>query len=310
MPEFYLVPKRLARKAPILASMAQWIEAMLFRLVFWLMKKLSLERALQLSGFAFGLVGPRSDKANKARDNLAIAFPERSEQWREQTTRQIFRHLGYSAAELIKLDQIWAERDERIEYVLEPGAREHMESGRATIFVTAHVGPWQVAPLITRHYGFSVNAIYAPESNPILQELMLDLRRSFGEKLISAQAGARPLIKALNAGDSIIMAMDTRPDTGKLVPFFGRDAITNTSATGLALRTGAAFVVARAERLPGARYRITMYDPIVSPIPDAPIKDQAVAMTEIVHGYFEDWITEYPEQWVCLKRRWPKAHKL
>jgi Kdo2-lipid IVA lauroyltransferase/acyltransferase len=310
MPEFYLVPKRLARKAPILASMAQWIEAMLFRLVFWLMKKLSLERALQLSAFAFGLVGPRSDKANKARDNLAIAFPERSEQWREQTTRQIFRHLGYSAAELIKLDQIWEERDERIEYVLEPGAREHMESGRATIFVTAHVGPWQVAPLITRHYGFTVNAIYAPESNPILQELMLDLRRSFGERLISAQAGARPLIKELNAGHSIIMAMDTRPDTGKLVPFFGRDAITNTSATGLALRTGAAFVVARAERLPGARYRITMYDPIVSPIPDAPVKDQAVAMTEIVHGYFEDWITEYPEQWVCLKRRWPKAHKL
>jgi len=310
MPEFYLVPKRLARKAPILASMAQWIEAMLFRLVFWLMKKLSLERALQLSAFAFGLVGPRSDKANKARDNLAIAFPERSEQWREQTTRQIFRHLGYSAAELIKLDQIWEERDERIEYVLEPGAREHMESGRATIFVTAHVGPWQVAPLITRHYGFTVNAIYAPESNPILQELMLDLRRSFGERLISAQAGARPLIKELNAGHSIIMAMDTRPDTGKLVPFFGREAITNTSATGLALRTGAAFVVARAERLPGARYRITMYDPIVSPIPDAPVKDQAVAMTEIVHGHFEDWIREYPEQWVCLKRRWPKAHKL
>ena len=310
MPEFYLVPKRLARKAPILASMAQWIEAMLFRLVFWLMQKLSLERALQLSAFAFGLVGPRSDKANKARDNLAIAFPERSEEWREQTTRQIFRHLGYSAAELIKLDQIWEERDERIEYVLEPGAREHMESGRATIFVTAHVGPWQVAPLITRHYGFTVNAIYAPESNPILQELMLDLRRSFGERLISAQAGARPLIKELNAGHSIIMAMDTRPDTGKLVPFFGREAITNTSATGLALRTGAAFVVARAERLPGARYRITMYDPIVSPIPDAPVKDQAVAMTEIVHGYFEDWITEHPEQWVCLKRRWPKAHKL
>lgn len=106
------------------------------------------------------------------------------------------------------------------------------------------------------------------------------------------------------------MAMDTRPDTGKLLPFFGQDALTNTSAVGLALRTNAAVVVARAERLPGTRYRITMYDPLLSPIPDAPVKEQAVAITELVHRYFEDWIREYPEQWVCLKRRWPKAHRL
>ena len=310
MPEFYLVPKRLARKAPWLVSIAQSIEGLAFRFIFWLMRRLSLEHALGLSAFAFGLVGPYSDKAKKARDNLAIAFPEQSQEWREQTTRQIFRHLGYSAAELIKLEQIWEQREERIEFVMEPKAREHMESGRATIFVTAHVGPWQVAPLITKKYDFVINAIYAPESNPTLQKLMLELRQSFGDKLISAQAGARPLIKELNAGHSIIMAMDTRPDTGKMMPFFGREALTNTSAVGLALRTDAAFVVARAERLPGTRYRITVYDPIVSPIPHAPVKDQAYAMTEIAHGYFEDWIREYPQQWVCPKRRWPKAHKL
>jgi KDO2-lipid IV(A) lauroyltransferase len=141
-------------------------------------------------------------------------------------------------------------------------------------------------------------------------ELMLGLRKSFGEKLIPADAGPRPLIKELHAGHSIIMAMDTRPETGKLIPFFGRDALTNTSAAGLALRTGSALVVSRAERLPDARFRITVYDPLVSPNPDAPVKEQAVALTEIIHRYFEQWITEYPQQWVCLKRRWPKTHRL
>ncbi len=310
MPEFYLVPKRLARKAPFLVTIAQWLEGVVFRGIFWLMHKLSVEQALQLSAFAFGLVGPHSDKAKKAVENLTIAFPNRSQAWREQTKRQIFRHLGYSAAELIKLEQIWEQREQRIEFVLEPEALKHMQSQRATIFITAHVGAWQVAPLVTRQYGFNVSAIYAPESNPIVLDLMLDLRKSFGETLIPADAGPRPLMKALQAGHSIIMAMDTRPETGKLIPFFGEDALTNTSAAGLALRTGAALVVSRAERLPNARYRITVYDPLVSPIPDAPVKEQAVAMTEIVHRYFEQWITEYPEQWVCLKRRWPKAHKL
>ncbi len=310
MSEFYLIPKRLARKAPVLVAIAQRIEATGFRFIFWVMRKLSVEHALRLSGFTFGLVGSFSDKAAKAHENLAIAFPDQSPEWRNQTTRQIFHHLGYSAAELLKLEQIWEQREQRIEFVLEPEARKHMESKRATVFMTAHVGAWQVASLVTRQFGFTINAIYAPESNPIIQELLLGPRRSFGEKLIAADAGPRPLIKALNAGESIIMAMDTRPDTGKLIPFFGVDALTNTSAVGLALRTGAAVVVSRAERLPGERYRVTVYDPLVSPIPDAPVKEQAVAMTEIVHQYFESWIREYPEQWVCLKRRWPKAHKL
>ncbi len=310
VPEFYLVPKKLARKAPVLARMAQTVEAWAFRFIFWLIQTLSLENALRLGGFTFALTGPHSDKAKKAHTNLAIAFPNRDEQWRKNTVKQIFRHLGYSTVELIKLEQIWAQREQRVEYVLEPAARAHMESKRATIFITAHVGPWQVAPLVTKEYGFTVNTIYAPESNPTLQALMLDLRKVFGEKLIPADSGPRPIIRELNAGNSIIMAMDTRPDTGKLIPFFGRDALTNTSAVGLALRTGAALVVARGERLPNARYRITVYDPLVSADPDAPVKEQALELTSQIHGYFEDWIREYPAQWICLKRRWPKAHKL
>ncbi len=310
MPEFYLVPKKLARKAPALVRATHRIEAAAFHALFWLIRKLSLENALRLAGAAFALAGRTSDKAQKARDNLAVAFPDKSAQWREETTREIFRHLGYSAVELIKLDQIWAEKDQRVEFVLEPGARKHMESGGATVFITAHVGPWQVAPLVTREFGFTINTIYAPESNPAMNELMLGLRQAFGERLIPADAGPRPIIKELKAGNSIIMAMDTRPDTGKLVPFFGRDALTNTSAVGLALRTGAALVLGRGERLPGARYRITVYDPIDTEVAENSVKEQAVEITERIHRHFEDWISEYPEQWVCLKRRWPKAHKL
>jgi KDO2-lipid IV(A) lauroyltransferase len=310
VPEFYFVPKRLARKAPALVRMAQSVEAAVFRFIFWVIRKLSLEHAMALSGFVFSLGGRFSDKASKADANLSVAFPDSTPEWRKKTIRQIFKHLGYSAVELIKLEQIWEEREQRIDMVLEPKAREHMESGRATLFITAHVGPWQVGPMVTKHYGFTINTIYAPESNPVLQELMLGLRDTLGENLIATDAGPRPLIKALHSGESINVALDTRPDTGKLVPFFGREALTNTSAVGLALKTGASMVLARGERLPGARYRVTVYDPLESPIPEAPLKDQAVALTAMIHGYFEQWIREYPEQWICLKRRWPKQHKL
>ncbi|MCR9105689.1 MAG: lysophospholipid acyltransferase family protein [Gammaproteobacteria bacterium] len=310
MPEFYLVPKELAHKVPLLARVAHRVEAFIFRSMFSLVRHLRLETALRISGKLFYFMGRFSNKKAKALANLKIAFPDKSEQWYEETAREIFRSLGYAAVELIKLDQIWEEREQRIEYVLEPGAQRHMENGGATVFMTAHLGAWQVAPLITREYNFPINIIYAPESNPAMNEVMQNLRTAIGDKLIAATAGPRPIMKALNRGESLVMAVDTRPDTGKLVPFFGKDALANTSVIGLGLRSKAALVIARADRLPQGRYRITMLDPIEAPDREADVKEQSIEITRIIHGHFEQWIRQYPQQWICLKRRWPKAHKL
>ena len=79
---------------------------------------------------------------------------------------------------------------------------------------------------------------------------------------------------------------------------------------GVKLISKAALLPIRAERLPGSRFRISVYDPIISTQPEASLDDQAVDLTVQVSRYFEDWIREYPEQWICLKRHWPKAHKL
>lgn len=310
MPQFYLLPKKLARKAPFLATAVQWLEARLFAFLFWLMRRLSLEQASRISALAFGLVGPFGDKADKARTNLAIAFPDSSEEWREQTTRQIFRYLGISATELIKLEDIWDQREQRLEFDIQPAALAVIEQKRAAVFVSAHVGAWQVSNLIALQYGLTVSTIYAPESNPVLRDMMLDLRQAFGVKLIASDAGVRPLLKELAAGHSIGMAMDTRLDTGKLLPYFGRDALTNTTAARLALRSGAALLPIRAERLAGSRFRITVYDPLTSELPEATAEEQAIELSARINRQFEQWIRQYPDQWICLKRRWPKAHKL
>ena len=310
MPQFYLIPKKLARKAPFLVTVSQWLEARAFSFIFWFMRWLSLEQASRLSAFTFGLVAPYGDKIDKARVNLAIAFPEASEEWRERTARQIFRYLGVSAAELIKLDEIWEQRHQRLEWDIAPGAAKVIERKGAAMFVSAHIGAWQITNLLSLEYGLTISTIYAPESNETLRNMMLDLRKSLGVGLISTNAGVRPLMKELAAGHSVGMAMDTRLDTGKLLPYFGRDALTNTTAARLALRSGAALLPIRGVRLPGNRFRICLYDPLVSEQPDAPLDEQAAELTIQINRHFEEWIREYPEQWICLKRRWPKAHKL
>ena len=307
MPQYYLVPKRAARAFPALGRASIWLEAQLFRLLFWLLGLLSLERASSVAAAVFGAIGPHTAQARKVRGNLAVAFPQWSEAQIAGTTKEVFRQLGLAVVELVKMRQIWSEREQRLAFCIDPAAQAQFDAGGASVFVTAHVGAWQLTNLISLQQGLTITTVYAAESNPIVHDMMLELREAFGVRLLPTQAGVRPLLRELGAGHSIGLAMDTRLDTGEPIPFFGVDALTNTSAARLALRSGAALVPIRAERLRPGYFRIRVMAPITNPCPEAPTAQQATALTQLVNQHFEAWIKDVPEQWMCLKRRWPKA---
>ncbi|HYQ73224.1 MAG TPA: hypothetical protein VET88_15010 [Gammaproteobacteria bacterium] len=307
MPEYYLVPKKAARAVPALGRTFVWLEAQLFRFLFRVLGRLSVERASVFAAAIVGLIGPHTSVARTVRGNLAIAFPDWDEQTLSRTTRGVFRQLGMAVAELANMNKIWAEREQRLEFCIDPLAQAHFDAGGATVFVSAHVGAWQVTNLISRQQNLTITIVFAEESNPQVRDILLRLRETFGVKLLPSHAGVRPLLRELNAGNSIGLAMDTRLDTGVAIPFFGVNALTNTSTARLALSSGAALIPIRGERLRPGHFRVSVMAPIVNPVPDAQIAEQANAMTRLISEHFEEWIRAAPDHWMCLKRRWPKA---
>jgi len=307
VPEYYLVPKKAARAIPALGRAASWLEAQLFRFLFLVLRQLSVERASSVAAAIVGLIGPHTSLARNVRGNLAVAFPDWDEQDLRRTTRGVFRQLGMATAELANMDKIWSEREQRLEFCIDPLAQAHLDAGGATVFVSAHVGAWQVTNLLSRQQNLTTTVVFAEESNPQVRDILHRLRESFGVKLLPTHAGVRPLLRELNAGNSIGLAMDTRLDTGEPLPFFGVEALTNTSAARLALRSGAALIPIRGERLRPGHFRVSIEAPIASPVPDAKLAEQAIAMTRLINEYFEKWIRAAPDHWMCLKRRWPKA---
>ena len=336
MAKFYLLPRSLATRFPRLARVAQSIEARSVRFLFWCMQRLSPERATRVARALFGIFGPLSERARKADRNLAVAFPERDADWRRDTVREIFRSLGESAAELIKLEQIWRERDERIRFSIDPQSQVIIDRRQPIVFVCAHVGAWQLTNLIARHTGLTVSTVIARESNPMMQHSMQRLRSAFGVGLIPKEAGVRPLMRELSAGHCVGLATDTRLRTGTPLPFFGRDALTNTTAARLALRTGAALIPIHCERLGASRFHVRVLAPLWDQVqsgpdatgePDATTglhprretdsasgpessEDLALTLSRQINRQFEAWIRAAPGQWICLKRRWPDAHKM
>lgn len=178
-----------------------------------------------------------------------------------------FRHTLHAAVAeagkgIAELCRVWFGRDEIDALVscddwgvVEAAQRE----GRGLMFLTPHLGCFEISAL----YGarrLPLTVLYRPPKRATLEPLMLAGRSRTSAKLAPATLqGVRQLIRALRHGEAIGILPDQAPGVGEgeWAPFFGRPAYTMTLAGRLQESTGAAVVMAFAERLAGgAGYRL------------------------------------------------------
>lgn len=307
MSKHYLIPRQLSDMFPALQRVAWRLEDLFFGGCLWLLRRMPPELSARVAKRLFASIGPLSAKGATVRSNLAVAFAEQGRAQIKLMTKDLFGNLGIAVVELALLDRLWEERDQRIEFVADAAVTPLLQSGRAIVFVTAHVGAWQLCNLIAPHYGLPITTVYAPETNPFLNARLLQLRQAFQCQLTPRDGSMRVLMRELGAGHAIGLAVDTRLDSGDLLPFFGVDAPTNSVPARLALRYNCELVPLHVQRLPAMRYRVTLCEPIRPTDEAASIDDKALRMTADLNLLFESWIRATPSEWMCLKRRWPRA---
>src|SRR5690606_27272428 len=128
--------------------------------------------ASALSAAFLRRVGPHLRKHRHVRRNLALALPERSDAERERIAREMWGHLGAVFGEFPHLARIDRESDERVAVEISGRLAPLADPPRPAIFVTAHVGNWELTTLVAGRYGVPVSVIYAPDSNPYLDRLI------------------------------------------------------------------------------------------------------------------------------------------
>jgi Kdo2-lipid IVA lauroyltransferase/acyltransferase len=175
------------------------------------------------------------------------------------------------------------------------------------VFVSAHVGNWELSAAAAGRQGIPITVIYAPSRNPFIDRMLRRRREALGCRLVSLDEGARPLLRELAERRSVGLVVDTRDDDGLPIPFFGHDKWTTVAPARLALRFGCDLIPVRVERLGKARFRLTVYEAVRPDTALASDKDQAVQMMREVNRLFEAWIREDPRQWLCIKRAWPRS---
>ncbi|MEW5737872.1 MAG: lysophospholipid acyltransferase family protein [Myxococcota bacterium] len=243
----------------------------------------------------------------KALASLARAFPEKPEAERLALMKACFRHLGRMAGELVCVRQIDARVDEWVDWTPDSRAAfdECLGRKKGVVFVTGHVGNWELLARRAGLAGYPVFTIAREASDPRTTALIERFRSSGGVRPIwrGRTSAAKEMLRTLKQGSflGLLIDQDTRVQS-VWVPFFGHLAKTPRAAADLALRTGAAVMTGFCHRVDKHRYRIVMRE---VQVPDGDGDDaQVTALTAALTKGIEDAIREHPEQWVWMHERW------
>jgi len=299
------------KRSPQIERAVWHADLALVRLIWRTSASLPIDRASALGDWLGRRVGPRLGKRHHhLMRNLSVAFPERDGDWIQRTAVASWGQIGRVLAEYPHLPSLTAgDLNDRIEVVAHFDLEPVRRGERPLLFAAAHLGNWNLAASGGAIAGLPLSVVFA-RHNPLVEQLVERWRRAVGTGFIDAATGARAIIAELKSGRSVGLFMDHRIDAGEMVPFFGIKGLTTTVPARVAAKLGIGLVPSRVERLDGARFRLTLHEPIYADPETTDLRQAARRMTEHVYAHFEQWIRERPEQWVCAKRRWAKADML
>ena len=282
-------------------------EAAGLALALGLLRLLPPEAASNLGGFLGRCIGPHLGVTARARRNLRLAFPEKSEGEIARIIRDMWDNLGRVAAEYPHLARITAPESGRVALDDVESVRDLRDRKAPGILASAHLANWEILPVTAARFGLDMTGIVREPNNPLVRPLMDRLRGvAGGGRAPKGKEGAKEAIEVLRSGRVLALLFDQKLNDGIPVPLFGVEAMTAMAPAQLALRFRCPIVPVRVERTGPARFRMTSLAPIEVPDTGNRREDVARVMVQL-NGILEDWIRARPEQWLWLHRRWPEA---
>jgi len=276
-----------------------------------LLRRLPPAASSNLGGRVARTIGPLLPVSRVADRNLRHAMPELDRRGRRRVVRGVWDNLGRTVAEFPHLARIpknspegpgWEMAGEDTLLALAAG-------GGPAIFVSGHIGNWEMMPVALAAYGIRISSMYRRADNPLIDRMINELRdQAAGQpipRFAKGAKGARLALAHLARGGCLGLLVDQKMNDGVEARFFGMPAMTAPAAAALALRFRVPVIPGHVERIGPARFRLVCEPPLVLPDTGNGQADQ-LAMTQMVNDLLERWIRERPDSWLWMHRRWPK----
>ncbi len=177
---------------------------------------------------------------------------------------------------------------------------------RGAVFVSAHLGNWELASPLLHEHGLPVAGVYQRLRNPIVDQRATDMRGPFYASGLYTKGSetARKLLRIVGDGGTVTIMADLRDLTGPSVPFFGRPAPSTIFPALLARGRSVPLFAGIVARKEGASFEADVVEIPVQRTSDR--ETDLVETTAAIQQQFEQFIRARPGQWMWGHRRWQR----
>jgi Kdo2-lipid IVA lauroyltransferase/acyltransferase len=281
--------------------------------LFAFLRLLGPERSSNLGGAIARWVSPLIPVNRVARANIRAAFPEKSPAQVKQIARGAWENLGRTAAEYAHLGTLfdYVEGGDPVAMRCEVEGIEHFlnlrDDDRPGLLFSAHLANWELPAICGAANGLQATAVFRAPNDPAMARIIHEIRSgSMGGLEAARQGAAFAMQGVLERGGHLGMLIDQHFTRGVVVSFFGQPALTNPIMAKFARNFDCPVHGVRVIRLPGYRFKLELTPPLDLPR-DADGQVNVEGAMAMMTGVVEDWVREYPEQWLWMHRRWRPA---
>lgn len=269
-------------------------------------RQVALALGVAIGRVAYLLVGGLRRTGER---NLEIAFPDMDELERKHLLRGCFRSLGRLLGEFSQLPKATPEKLRKLIEYDEVGLRylrEAEKNKRGVIFLTGHLGVWELHSFGWSALEYPLSFLVRPLDNERIEEMVERVRTRFGNRAIDKKSAARQSLRVLREGGTlgILSDLNTQPYEGVFVPFFGKLACTTAGIATLALKTDAVVIPTCAIWDRKKKRYFFHGDPPVELVRTGDHAKDIEVNTANFAAAMERMVRLYPDQWLWIHKRW------
>jgi len=274
------------------------VEAVIVRTLIFLFGLIPPARSSNIGGGLAGFIGPRLSASRKAERHIQSAL-HTDVQETKQIVRGMWDNIGRGFAEYPHLPFIFKNYVDLIgQDNFEPTLRD---KNTPAIFFSAHLANWEIAAPAVHQAGVDVDLIYRAPNNPYVEAILQRCRSMDGtlRTYPKSASGMRQVLIAMKQGRRIGILIDQKYNQGVEANFFEQPAMTSLAFIQLAKKFQCPLYPVRVERIDGVHFKVSV-------LPSLDIRKDDQTLLREAHDILESWISERPEQWLWLHKRWKK----
>lgn len=285
-------------------NLFEYIVFISFSYLFRLIGLKNARRFAKVLAFTFFYLIPIRKKT--VFENLNIAFPEISEKEKNKIAYESYLSFAISIVEILYLPWMSdsemrnAVKIENIDLIT-----EKLKLGKGVILLSAHFGNWEyIAASASLQLNEKFYIIVKNQRNKFVNEWMNKMRTRWLNEVVTLGVSVRNIFAVLKNNGIAAMVADQRgPEEGLKLEFFGKKTSVYTGPAVLSLKSGAPIIFGIPVRQKDFTYKATLTELDQTNLPDD-FDEKVKLITERMIKYLEKIISQHPEQWLWMHRRW------